>query len=199
MSRMNMTTLLTAALAAAALTTGCGGEAPAITESAAAAGLQARAAGPAELQGLAAARAATARFHRFDVADEAGYDFLFMDMCMEDGGGAGGMGYHYVDTRLLDAELDVAHPEAVMYEPGTNGQLRLVGLEYVIPAAAWTSPNPPELLGQQLTLNAFDLWALHVWIWKDNPSGIYADWNPTVSCANAGAVTSRTAAEGGHH
>ncbi len=148
----------------------------------------------AEHKGLATARAATARFHRFDVAHAAGYDFLFMDMCMEDAGGAGGMGYHYVDTLLLDATLDVARPEAVMYEPGTNGQLRLVGLEYVIPAAAWTSPTPPRLLGRDLVLNAFGLWALHVWIWKDNPSGIYADWNPSVSCANAGAT--RT---GGHH
>jgi hypothetical protein len=140
----------------------------------------------AEHKGLAAARAATAGFHRFDVAHAAGYDFLFMDMCMEDTE-LGGMGYHYVNTALLDASLDVSQPEAVMYEPGSNGQLRLVGLEYVIPAAAWTSSEPPELLGQQLTLNGFGLWALHVWIWKNNPSGIYADWNPTVACDNASA------------
>jgi hypothetical protein len=23
---------------------------------------------------------------------------------------------------------------------------------------------------------------LHAWIWKDNPSGLFADWNPTVKC-----------------
>jgi hypothetical protein len=98
-----------------------------------------------------------------------------------------------VDTRLLDATLDLARPEAVMYEPDRNGRLRLVGLEYVIPAAAWTSPTPPRLLGRDLVLNSFGLWALHVWIWKNNPGGIYADWNPDVSCENAG--TTRT---GGH-
>ena len=181
---MRKTSLLVAALVLAA----CGDE-PATTE---ATGLRPSTAS-AEHQGLATARAATARFHRFDVAHDAGYDFLFMDMCMEDAGGAGGMGYHYVDTGLLDATLDVARPEAVMYEPGTNGQLRLVGLEYVIPAAAWTSPTPPRLLGRDLVLNGFGLWALHVWIWKNNPSGIYADWNPDVSCENAGSARA-----GGH-
>lgn len=176
-------------LAAFVLAAGCGDQ-PAATESIV---LQPSAA-HAEHQGLAAARAATARFQRFDVAFDAGYDFLFLNTCMEDGGGAGGMGYHYVDTQSLDATLDVRHPEAVMYEPGPNGQLKLVGLEYVIPATAWTSPEPPELLGQQLKLNGFGLWALHVWIWKRNPVDLYADWNPDVSCAYAGATRA-----GGHH
>lgn len=186
---MRRTTLLIAALA---LTGSCG-DRPNVTESIT--GPEA-AALRAEHQGLAAARAATADFHRFAAAAAAGYDFLFMNMCMVDESGAdlGGMGYHYVKTGLLDASLDVTRPEAVLYEPGTNGQLRLVALEYVIPAAAWTSPEPPELLGRQLTLNSFGLWALHVWLWKRNPSGLYADWNPEVSCEHAGAQRS-----GGSH
>ena len=174
---MYRNTLLIAALA---LAPACGGE-PAVTESAAPALRSASAPGQGS---LADARAATARFHRFEVARAAGYTFLFMDMCMSDASGAnrGAMGYHYVNTALLDATLDVNAPEAVLYEPGPHGQLRLVGVEYVIPGSAWTSPEPPELLGRQLTLNAFGLWALHAWIWKDNPSGIFADWNPKVSC-----------------
>jgi hypothetical protein len=139
---------------------------------------------------LATLRAATARFHNFDVAKAAGYTFLFMNMCMEDQSPAkaGGMGYHYVNTKLLDASVDVANPEALLYEPGPNGQLNLVAVEYVIPKAAWTSSQPPELFGKQFKLNAFDLWALHVWVWENNPSGLYADWNPRVSCANAAPV-----------
>jgi hypothetical protein len=158
--------------------------------------LELRGAPAAEQQGLAAARAATARFHRFEEADEAGYDFLFLNTCMVDGSGAdrGGMGYHYVNTALLDGQVSIATPEAVLYEPGPNGQLRLVALEYVIPKSAWTNPTPPVLLGQEFTLNAFDLWALHVWVWKQNPSGMYADWNPNVNCDNATAVSS-----GAHH
>jgi hypothetical protein len=30
--------------------------------------------------------------------------------------------------------------------------------------------------------HTFDVWALHVWVWKHNPSGMFADWNPQVSC-----------------
>lgn len=158
--------------------------------------LELRGAPPAEQQGLAAIRAATARFHRFDVADKEGYDFLFMNTCMVDQSGAdrGGMGYHYVNTALLDGQVSIATPEAVLYEPGPNGQLRLVALEYVIPKSAWTNPNPPVLLGQEFKLNAFDLWALHVWVWKQNPSGMYADWNPDVNCDNAA-----TASAAAHH
>jgi hypothetical protein len=25
---------------------------------------------------------------------------------------------------------------------------------------------------------------LHVWAWRDNPNGTFADWNPKVSCAD---------------
>jgi hypothetical protein len=78
-----------------------------------------------------------------------------------------------------------------VFNMGTAGDGRgrqgTAGLEYVIPRDAWTSEEPPVLMGQELQLNAFDLWALHVWIWKENPSGIFASWNPDVSCANAGA------------
>ena len=136
---------------------------------------------------LATLREATARFHRFDVAKQANYTFLFMNMCMVDQSPKqlGGMGYHYVNTDLLDDKVDVAHPEALLYEPGSNGQLNLVAVEYVIPKAAWTQADPPRLFGRDFKLNAFDLWALHVWVWENNPSGLYADWNPRVSCANA--------------
>ena len=140
-----------------------------------------------ENKDLATLHAATAGFHRFEAAKDAHYTFLFMNMCMVDESPAreGGMGYHYVNTDLLDGKVEVDKPEALLYEPEANGQLRLVAVEYVIPKAAWTSPNPPELFGQKLVLNAFDLWALHVWAWENNPSGIYANWNPRVNCDNA--------------
>jgi hypothetical protein len=133
---------------------------------------------------LADLRSATARFHSFEQAESARYDFLFMDMCMFDASpdDLGAMGYHYVNTGLLDGSLSISEPEALLYERGPGGQLRLVGVEYVIPKDAWTAPEPPQLFGQNLVLNGFDLWALHVWVWRDNPAGIFADWNPDVSC-----------------
>jgi hypothetical protein len=141
----------------------------------------------AENRDLATLHAATARFHRYEVAKDANYTFLFMNMCMvdESPAKAGGMGYHYVNTDLLDGKVEVDKPEALLYEPEANGQLRLVAVEYVIPKAAWTADTLPRLFGQQLKLNAFDLYALHVWAWENNPSGIYASWNPRVTCDNA--------------
>lgn len=141
----------------------------------------------AENKDLATLHAATARFHRFEVAKDARYTFLFMNMCMvdESPNKEGGMGYHYVNTDLLDGKVEVDKPEALLYEPEANGQLRLVAVEYVIPKAAWTADTLPRLFGQQLKLNAFDLYALHVWAWENNPSGIYANWNPRVNCDNA--------------
>jgi hypothetical protein len=52
-------------------------------------------------------------------------------MCMADESpaGLGGMGEHYLDTRLLDGEVDVATPEAVPHEPQSNARRRLVAVE----------------------------------------------------------------------
>ena len=186
---MRRTALL---LAGIALLGGCDNQPTTTTDTTA--GIQAAAgdaSGAAEQRGLAAVRAATARFHRFKVADDAGYTFLFMNMCMADESAAslGGMGYHYVNTLLLDGKVDIATPEAVLYEPTSNGERRLVAVEYVIPKDAWKGDGKPKLLGQEFTLNAFDLWALHVWVWKHNPSGMYASWNPRVTCDHADAVS----------
>jgi len=146
-------------------------------------------AGNEDNKDLAKLRSATAQFHNFDVAKKAGYTFLFMNMCMVDQSPEklGGMGDHYVNTDSLDGHVNVEYPEALLYEPGPNHQLNLVAVEYVIPKAAWTKTDPPELFGRKFKLNAFDLWALHVWVWENNPSGLYADWNPRVSCVNAPA------------
>lgn len=146
-----------------------------------------RADASSESRDLATLRSATARFHRYSVAADADYTFLFMNMCMVDTSidPRGGMGYHYVNTGLLDGAVQVEAPEALLYERGEGGDLKLIGVEYVIPQAAWTSPTPPRLFGRDFKLNGFGLWALHVWIWKDNPTGLYADWNPRVSCPGA--------------
>ncbi len=134
---------------------------------------------------LASLRTATARYHNFEVAhDEAEYNFLFMNMCMVDESPekAGGMGLHYVNLGLLDTKLEITKPEALLYEPGPGGKLVLVAVEYAIPADLWTSAEPPVLFGQELKVNSFNLYALHVWAWKNNPSGVFASWNPRVSC-----------------
>lgn len=104
----------------------------------------------------------------------------------------GAMGVHYANEALIsDGVLDATQPELLVYEPGANGRRRLVAVEYLVIAEAWdaTNPEPPVLEGQlfqyvgapnRLGIPAF--YELHVWAWKRNPHGVYADWNPRASC-----------------
>lgn len=70
-----------------------------------------------------------------------------------------------------------------MYEPGPRGQKKFVGVEFIVPFTLWTNPTPPVAFGQTFMPNAaFQVWALHVWVGRDNPSGVFSDWNPRVRC-----------------
>jgi len=142
--------------------------------------------GPEVNQDLALLRQVTAQFHDFATASRAGWSAAITP-CMSDPAGSGAMGIHYGKPSLItDGTVRVDQPELLMYEPEKNGRLRLVGVEYIVPLALWTSPNPPRLFGRDFKVNeAFQVWGLHAWVWKENPSGMFADWNPTVSCVDA--------------
>ena len=147
------------------------------------AGTAALAAGQA---GIAELRAATAQFHRTERARAAGYGLVpDLDHCFENPG-VGGMGYHYINTDNLDLTVKELEPEALVYIPGPNEGLKLGAVEYIVPVTAWDAAGntePPTALGQSFHLNpALGVYALHAWIWKDNPSGMFEDWNPNVSC-----------------
>ena len=131
---------------------------------------------------LAEVRQATAAFHSLDGAAAAGYGAQLTG-CLALAG-VGGQGFHYGKTSIIDGAVSLLEPELLMYEP-RGGKLHLVGVEYVVPFDAWTSPEPPHLLGQHFHRNeAFGLWVLHAWIWKGNPDGMFADWNPSVRCGD---------------
>jgi hypothetical protein len=134
---------------------------------------------------IARVREATAQFHRTPEARAAGYELILgLDHCFQNYG-VGGMGYHYINTDLLDTTVDVLHPESLLYAPDANGSIQLGAVEYMVPAAAWDAENsePPQLLDQSFHLHErLEMYVLHVWIWKDNPSGTFEDWNPEVSC-----------------
>lgn len=137
---------------------------------------------------IASLRAATASFHRFETAMDAGWSTKITS-CMSDPT-AGGMGFHYGNVGLIDGTVRVDAPELLLYEPEQNGRLRLVAVEYIIPYTAHArSAAPPVLFGQSFIRNdVFQLWGLHVWAWKTNPSGMFASWNPNVTCANTADV-----------
>ncbi|HYC51647.1 MAG TPA: hypothetical protein VEB19_11110 [Gemmatimonadaceae bacterium] len=138
----------------------------------------------AELKDVASLRRLTARFHTFDNAVAAGWTAKITE-CFEDAT-LGGMGYHYGNPALIDGTVNVLEPELLLYEPQKNGKLRFVAVEYIVPFDAWTASEPPKLYGQSFHRNeAFGIWALHVWHERENPRGMFADWNPKVNCSNA--------------
>ena len=138
---------------------------------------------------VTAVRDATERFRNVSVAESEGYGLLFG--CVS-GGDYGAMGLHYVNFPLVaDGKIDAATPEIVLYEPASNGRLRITGADYLVFAADWdkTHTSAPELNGQFFHFfdapNRFGLppfYTLHVWAWKDNPLGTFTNWNPSVSC-----------------
>jgi hypothetical protein len=140
---------------------------------------------------LATLRQVTAPFHSFDAASHAGWSAA-ITACMTDPNGAGAMGFHYGNVGLIDGVARVDEPELLLYEPEQNGRLRLVAVEYIIPYTFHSrDAAPPELFGQKFLQNdTFQLWGLHAWVWKENPSGMFASWNPNVTCANTTAVAS---------
>jgi len=157
--------------------------------------------GAAEADDLAAARAGTQGYTDVSVAESEGYGLPPegpLHECIDSFDDTGAMGLHYINGDLVgDTQLDPATPEALVYEPAADGTLTLVALEYVVFAEAWDEANdePPMLFDQMFMLveepNRFELpsfYALHAWVWKDNPSGLYASFNPDVICPAAGEV-----------
>jgi hypothetical protein len=129
-------------------------------------------------------RDVTKRFRKFEAAAAAGWGSKITD-CFSDPN-LGAMGFHYGNTSLIDDKVDALKPELLLYEPRKNGKLEFVAVEYIVPFNVWTQPTPPTLYGLPFHRNeAFGLWVLHVWHEKRNPSGIFADWNPRVSCKYA--------------
>ena len=134
-------------------------------------------------------RAATARYHSPARAQQDGY---VRDSPCETSP-AGAMGYHYVNFALLeDPAIAPLRPEILLYAPRSNGTVRLVGVEYLkidqdgllttdddrpyLGDVAFDGPMPGH--GPHMPVH----YDLHVWLYKANPSGMYAAWNPAVTC-----------------
>jgi hypothetical protein len=149
--------------------------------------------GPAQTDAAGAfvklVRESTERFKDVEAAKAEKYELAFG--CVS-GPDYGAMGMHFVNFPLvLDGVLDPTRPEIVLYEPLPNGRLRLTGADYLVLADAWnaTHAGPPELGGQLFHFfeapNRFGLppfYTLHVWAWKENPTGAFVNWHANVSC-----------------
>jgi hypothetical protein len=125
---------------------------------------------------------ATASFQDVAMAEAGGYGSTMEALGCFESAESGGMGLHYLNESLMDAELDVTTPEALVYELDADGAIvGLVAHEYIVPVEAWTADEPPSLFGMDLHQHpVLPLWVLHTWLWKDNPAGFFSDWNPAV-------------------
>jgi len=131
-------------------------------------------------------RKATARFRDINVALGEGY--APATPCVS-GPNGGAMGVHLIKGDLLARGVDAETPEALIYEPFPDGRMRLVGAEFITFASDWVGEVPVldgHLLNYVGAPNRYGIpafYEMHVWAWRNNPDGSFADWNPHVTCA----------------
>lgn len=128
-------------------------------------------------------RDSTEGFQTVAAAEAAGFVNVNVDECVASPEGA--MGYHFVNFELVDLELNSLEPEIMVFIPQADGSMRLGAVEYAVPIEPWDAQNdsPPTVMGQTLHPNpVLGLYVLHAWLYENNPAGMYADWNPNVSC-----------------
>jgi len=134
----------------------------------------------------------------------------------------GAMGVHYFRPDLLGiteppsprvngvgTHTDFRQPAILIYEPQKDGSMELVAVENLVFKAAWRAAGhsePPTFHGvpydsmQDDPATSIDEAHMfephfdrHVWIYRDNPSGVFTPFNPAVSCANHEAAHDHTA------
>ena len=126
---------------------------------------------------------------------------------------AGDMGIHYIRMDLLEITAppnprvdgnstytDFRQPAILIYEPQADGSLELVAVENLVFEASWRAAGhdgPPSFHGVPYDYMADDPatevdeahmfmphWDRHVWLFRDNPNGVFTPFNPNVTCAH---------------
>ena len=138
----------------------------------------------------------------------------------------GAMGIHYFRPDLLGiagppnprvdgtgTHTDFNQPSILIYEPQHDGSLKLVAVENLVFKKSWEAVGhsaPPSFHGVPYD-HMFDDPATptideahnfephydrHVWLYRENPNGVFAQFNPNVTCAHAKAAAQSHAAHG---
>lgn len=120
----------------------------------------------------------------------------------------GGMGVHFLNPRLFGPVPDPMAPQILVYEPDAEGKLRLVAAEWFIPLATGVEGRP-EIFGQPfdgpmeghepLIPKEVHHYDLHVWLFKENPDGLFHRTNPEVNCVGAYVMDEEPPPEVPHH
>lgn len=125
----------------------------------------------------------------------------------------GAMGIHYSRPDLLGisappnprvdgtgTHMDFLKPSILIYEPQADGSMALVAVENLVFARAWEAAGnktPPSFHGVAFEHMADDPataldeahmfephYDRHIWLFRDNPNGAFAPFNPAVTCAH---------------
>ncbi|WP_129691025.1 hypothetical protein [Gottfriedia acidiceleris] len=145
---------------------------------------------------LAQVRQATEKYHDVNIALKDGY----INTGEIASSPEGVMGIHFINPNLMfdNGVLNQNQPEVLLYMPLENGEYKLVGVEYYVPA--FMAKEHPSLFGHKFdgSMLNHDLdpsklseaeknnpmnrhYDLHVWLWHANPTGIFSPWNPGIN------------------
>lgn len=120
-------------------------------------------------------RDVTEEYRSLAEAKEDGYKRV--TACVEKKG-VGAMGFHYAKNSLIDGKTDARKPEVLVYMPDKQGRYKLVAVEFLS-----TAKTRPEIAGLKFENGPFPgTFALHAWVWKENPAGMFAAYNPDLRC-----------------
>ena len=95
---------------------------------------------------------------------------------------AGAMGIHFLNAQLIGPVPDPMRPPILVYEP-SGDTLKLVAAEWLIPLATGIKERPtlfgkpfegPMMGHEPLMPAGLHHYDLHVWLWKENPSGLFS-------------------------
>jgi len=138
----------------------------------------------------------------------------------------GAMGIHFFRPDLLGitappdprvdgtgVHTDFLKPSILIYEPQPDGSLELVAVENLVFAEAWHAAGhdaPPSFQGVVYDTMADDPstptdeahlfephYDRHVWIYRSNPNGVFAPFNPAVTCEHHKNTAHQMHASGG--
>jgi hypothetical protein len=150
---------------------------------------------------LADARTASAKYKDVSVAKADGYIQVTQFIP--------GLGLHMVDLGISQTTFDPRRPQVLLYEPaGTGESLRLAGIGYALQTGGvdppegfaggsdvWhfhrhlcflpngsvtIAPSAGDCQEKSGIFQARTAWLLHVWLWTENPNGIFTEVNPQV-------------------
>ena len=168
-----------------------------------------------QAKALADLRQLTAQFHDVDAAEAARYNLFTNPLTAPDGcisdKSAGGMGYHYSRLNNLgDDAVTLLDPEFLVYAPKDGprkdgeARRRLAAFDYFIPySPKWPGPDDPtferaptlhdfptmtDLPDISFAPSRFGGWMFHIWLWEQNPGGMFANWNTSVPLCEGSPV-----------